>query len=348
MKAESKIKTAAIVPVYNVENYLNECIGSLLRQTMPFKSIIIIDDGSTDASGAMCDELARVEDSIVVVHKENEGLGFARNTGLEHVSGDIDFVMFIDSDDWLDLDAHEVLANCIDSSQIECVTSGFVKRDDRKRLLFSTALEDKVWHRDEIMGELIPKVCGSSPSASDSVPMSVCATLFKKSIIDNAGLRFVSERAVISEDFDFKVRYLAECSNVVTSSALKYNYRFNPRSLSTSYRSDRFGASLDFHDYGRELLARLGAGEDCETRLAKTLLIYVRAAFAQERASISGLSFAQRCSNIADMLHDRRLRSVIDRYPVGELGWKQRIFISCVRRKMATVLCVAADLGLLK
>lgn len=348
MKISQHIKTAAIVPVFNVEKYLEDCLSSLLRQTFPFNLIILIDDGSTDGSGTLCDDFAKSNDSIIVVHKENEGLGLARNTGLEHVPDDIDFVMFVDSDDWLELDAHETLTNCIDSSEIECVTSGFVKRNDHGRVLFTLELEDKAWHREEIIGSLIPRICGSSPSLSDSIPMSVCATLFKKSVIDDADLKFVSEREVISEDFDFKVKFLSRCSNVVTSSALKYNYRFNPESLSTSYRPDRFNASLDFYDYACELASSLGVCEECKTRLAKTMFIYVRSAFSQERSSISGLSFVQSCSNMAAMLCDRRLRAVVDKYPVNELGCKQRIFIICIRLKMVRILCFAAELGLLR
>lgn len=88
-----------IVPVYNVEKYLDQCVNSLINQTYDKIEIILVDDGSKDNSGRLCDEWAKKSNKIKAVHKKNAGLGMARNTGLEHVTGN--YVMFIDSDDYL-------------------------------------------------------------------------------------------------------------------------------------------------------------------------------------------------------------------------------------------------------
>ena len=89
-----------IIPVYNVKQYLRKCADSVLRQTYRHLEIILVDDGSTDSSGEMCDRLARQDDRIRVVHKRNAGLGMARNSGLDIAKGE--FVMFVDSDDFVD------------------------------------------------------------------------------------------------------------------------------------------------------------------------------------------------------------------------------------------------------
>lgn len=88
-----------IVPVYNVENYLKKCIDSIIRQTYKNLEIILVDDGSTDTSGKICDEYAKIDSRIKVIHKFNGGLSSARNVGIEHASGS--FISFIDSDDWV-------------------------------------------------------------------------------------------------------------------------------------------------------------------------------------------------------------------------------------------------------
>ena len=88
-----------IVPVYNVENYLNKCIDSIIKQTYTNIEIILVDDGSTDASGKICDEYAKIDNRIKVIHKFNGGLSSARNVGIEHANGN--FISFIDSDDWV-------------------------------------------------------------------------------------------------------------------------------------------------------------------------------------------------------------------------------------------------------
>ena len=90
-------KVSIIVPVYNVEKYLDECVKSILAQTYTDIEIVLVDDGSKDTSGAMCDEFKTQDDRIVVVHKENGGLSSARNAGMENASGA--YYIFVDSDD---------------------------------------------------------------------------------------------------------------------------------------------------------------------------------------------------------------------------------------------------------
>lgn len=100
---------SVIVPVYNVEQYLEKCVDSIINQTYKNLEIILIDDGSTDSSGQLCDHLAQKDSRIVVYHKENGGVSSARNLGLDKAQGD--YIGFIDSDDYIDPDMYEFLYN---------------------------------------------------------------------------------------------------------------------------------------------------------------------------------------------------------------------------------------------
>ena len=102
-------KITVIVPVYNVENYLNKCLDSLINQTYKNLEIIVINDGSTDNSGEICQEYAQKDNRIIYVEQENGGLSDARNAGLERMTGS--YVTFVDSDDWVEPDYVEVLHN---------------------------------------------------------------------------------------------------------------------------------------------------------------------------------------------------------------------------------------------
>lgn len=104
---QAKPLISVIVPVYNVEPYLRQCIDSIVGQTYPYLEIILINDGSTDASGAICDEYARLEPRIKVIHQANQGLSAARNRGVDLAKGE--YLSFVDSDDWLELDMYEEL-----------------------------------------------------------------------------------------------------------------------------------------------------------------------------------------------------------------------------------------------
>ena len=112
-----EIKLSIIVPVYNVEQYLDECIQSLLNQTLKNIEIILVDDGSPDNSPQMCDEYAKQDSRIKVIHKVNRGLGYARNSGLEISQGE--YVTFIDSDDYIDLKAYKTVCELMDSENLD-------------------------------------------------------------------------------------------------------------------------------------------------------------------------------------------------------------------------------------
>ena len=100
-------KISVIVPVYNVETYLEKCVESILKQTYTNLEILLVNDGSTDRSGELCDQLAQRDQRIRVIHKENGGLSDARNRGIEEAS--FDLIGFIDSDDYIDEDMYETL-----------------------------------------------------------------------------------------------------------------------------------------------------------------------------------------------------------------------------------------------
>ena len=102
-------KISIIVPIYNVEKYLDRCVRSLCNQTLQDIEIILVDDQSPDDCPRMCDEYAKQDSRIIVIHKKNGGLGYARNSGMKVATGE--YVAFVDSDDYVDLDMFESMYN---------------------------------------------------------------------------------------------------------------------------------------------------------------------------------------------------------------------------------------------
>ena len=117
-------KVSVIIPVYNTEKYLRECLDSICAQTYHGLEIILIDDGSTDESGDICEEWSRKDNRIRVFHQQNAGVSSARNAGLEVCTGDL--ISFVDSDDWLDLEMIEKLVGCLDENRADAAMCGFV------------------------------------------------------------------------------------------------------------------------------------------------------------------------------------------------------------------------------
>ena len=119
------LRVSAIVPVYNVEKFLERCVSSLVDQTLGFYEVILVDDGSTDSSGALCDRYAERFENIHVVHRPNGGLSEARNTGISVSTGD--FLTFIDSDDWISPIYNEVLCDALIETQSDISVCGHVR-----------------------------------------------------------------------------------------------------------------------------------------------------------------------------------------------------------------------------
>ena len=338
---------AVIVPVYNVRSYLAQCIDSLLAQTYPLAEILLVDDGSTDGSGELCDDLASVNSIVRAVHKKNAGLGYARNTGLDNIGVEADYVMFVDSDDWLEPNAVEVLIGSMGDIKADCVVGGHTKINDDGGIQFVFRLDDAVYVGDEVRTRLIPRLCGSAPSVSDSIPMSVCSSLFKYDLIRDNNLRFPSEREVISEDFVFKFNYLLCSQRVVVSDFTQYCYRTNQGSLTKSYRPDRFEACLHFYDVAYQMIQKAKLPSESIVRLQKVFLINLRMCISQERPRVSGLLRRQCFARIKGQLSDPRVQGVIKAYPVNELRWRQRIFARLVQRRASAVLLALSEIGCL-
>lgn len=346
-EGNNPIRVTAIVPVYNVEGYVRQCLDTLLAQTYPLEEIVLVDDGSTDSSGAICDEYAAAHDKITAVHKWNAGLGYARNTGLDSLACPSDYVMFVDSDDWLEEDAVEYLVRALGDEPTDCVIGGHTKKTAEGKTVFELKLENRRFESAEVQEKLLPRLCGSMPTSHDSVPMSACSALYRRSVIEENSLRFPSEREMISEDFVFKFYFLLHARTAVLSDFTGYCYRTVQGSLSTSYRPDRFEACVRFYKRAQEMVREEDLSEECLLRLDKTFFIYLRMCVKQERPKVSGSRREEALRSLRSMVSADVVQKAVESYPVSRLGIRQRFFVRLVERRRANVLLVLANAGVL-
>ena len=117
-------KISIIVPCYNVAPYLRRCVDSILNQTYSNFELILVDDGSTDKTGVLCDELEQLDGRIKVVHKQNGGLSDARNAGIDIADGD--FLAFVDGDDYLEINAYELMIAEMQDAEVTLVSAGMI------------------------------------------------------------------------------------------------------------------------------------------------------------------------------------------------------------------------------
>lgn len=209
---------SVIVPVYNVEQYLRKCLDSVISQTYTNLEIILVDDGSTDLGGRICDEYACQDNRITVIHKVNGGLGFARNSGLEICTGE--YVMFVDSDDWLAAEAVQVLYDRIvaDGSELAIGKHIEIYEDGSVSEACWEIKENKSLTKDDVLGQLYPK---------NILPVAAWGKLYKKSIFND--IRYTS--VCIAEDL-FLFPYIIErCGKISISTEIIYYYFQRSNSL---------------------------------------------------------------------------------------------------------------------
>lgn len=214
-------KISVIIPVYNVENYLKRCVDSVLNQTFGNLEVILVDDGATDNSPAICDGYASIDGRVKVIHRKNGGLSSARNAALDSkLTGD--FVAFIDSDDWIEPDMYEYMIGLADNTKADVVEVKlqYAYSDDEK---FDQPKENiNIYDKKQILDEFMD-------ATTRHGGFSCCINLFRKELLD--GVRFREGKK--SEDMDFKYIALSKAQRYVKSNQLKYYYFQHGESIST-------------------------------------------------------------------------------------------------------------------
>lgn len=216
-------KVSVIVPVYNVEKYLKRCLDSLINQTLSDIDIICINDGSKDSSLQILEQYAQKDSRIVIYSQENSGLSVARNTGLEHASGE--YIGFVDSDDWVDLDFYEKLYNSAKNNNADIAVADFIREHPNKKPKRLKLKEEKIYTTPEDKF-MICKVHREG---------CVWNKIYRTEFIHSINLKFVPK--MYYEDRDFTIRSLYFSKKLVTTPNTYYRYFVNPKSIVNKRRN---------------------------------------------------------------------------------------------------------------
>lgn len=342
MRKRNLSLVSIIVPIYNVEKYLEECIQSILTQTYENLDIILVDDESPDKCPEICEYYAKQDSRISVIHKKNGGLGYARNSGLDIAKGE--YVMFVDSDDYLIKTAVETLVKCAHEYDAQFVKAAFKKVDDNKNILFEKTQQFKIFDKTSIEYELRPRMLGSSPTKSDSIEMSVWATLYDMNTIKTTNLRFDSERVIVSEDMPFNLSYLSYCDTALMIDKVIYYYRYNPNSLTERYIPNKFNRIVDMFNQIQHRFPILTTRESI--RLSRLFFVYLKK-YIKLELTRPNASNAEIIDGIKSICKNPQTISMIKNYPITKIPIKQRIFIYLVKNNSAAILFICSKVGLM-
>ncbi len=215
---------SVIIPVYNVEKYLEQCLAGVVGQSYKNLEIILVDDGSSDGSPAICDTYAAKDERVIVYHNPNHGPSYSRNFGIDHSRGE--YLLFIDSDDWVDENYVANLVKAIEETHSELAISPYYFAYPDRSVLDSVDEKKLTGVLAEDLARLYRLTAGP------------CCKLYRRDIVCNKDIRFVLGRSY-SEDRVFNYHYLQSIQTYVYVDIPQYHYRQNGRPSLSKQKSEK-------------------------------------------------------------------------------------------------------------
>lgn len=322
----NKPKVSVIVPVYNAEKYLKCCIDSLLNQTLKDIEIILVDDGSPDHCPAMCDGYAKQDQRVKVIHKKNEGQGYARNSALEIATGG--YIAFVDSDDYIESDAYQKLYSIAMDTKVDGVYFSCQRFDDRGNTWKVTNTQKEMQYpTKEVIRGFILDMIANTPNAKNDrdILSSVWSVLYRHDIIKRYALKFKSERDYNGgEDLLFNLDYLMHSSNVITIPNAFYNWRTSLSSYSHTIKPDDIIKKYGIYQYILDILKTNNFGAEGYLRATRFFIGYSRSGIRQYIQS--SLSKKEKINWLKEVMSYPVWRDIASLFPYKQLPMKYALY----------------------
>lgn len=322
---DKKPCVSIIVPVYKVEKYLERCLNTIRNQTLENLEVILVDDGSPDRCPGICDDAAKEDARIRVIHKENEGPGLARNTGLEAARGE--YIYFVDSDDYLEKTAVEILYCAAKDKNLDICLAGITLITGEKQTKKVPKYAGRIFTQPQIVGMVLTDMLGTAPEekVDCTVRMSVWQGIYRRSWLEQNGIRFVSNGIYLSEDILFhldclplagRLGYLEECIYChVEDNAASWTHRYHKDYLKR---------------HGLQYLEELRRTEQFENaaqmrrRIQRTYIGNARVCLQQLVGARDSMERQEFKRELKELVGDPVLQEVLREFPYRRTPWKQR------------------------
>lgn len=325
-------KVSIIVPVYKVEQYLKRCVDSLINQTLTDIEIILVDDGSPDNCPQMCDEFAKQDPRIKVIHKQNGGLSSARNAGIEASTGE--YLGYIDSDDYAEQDMFEKLYNCAVVNKVDFVMADYyrISADNKKKKTLD--IREGFYTKKDIENEIFPMLI-MRENVDFGPLLSVWHCLYKTDFIKQNNLFFDNE-IKWSEDCIYSaiLGYKANSFYYMKDECV-YNYIQNSGSISTSYKPLSWRVYCLMNEKLRNFFENK-VDFDFSRQLDIHILYFACNVCSQLK--YSDYSFLQRYKVRKSVLHTPCFKNVMKGFKLPNVNIKFKIVLWLMKKKQAFLL----------
>ncbi|QOR65483.1 glycosyltransferase [Cytobacillus suaedae] len=318
---------SVIIPVYNVEKYLSRCIDSVLNQTFQDFEIILINDGSTDQSGMICNEYVQKDQRISVIHKKNARVSAARNDGLKKAKGK--YVSFVDSDDWIEPDMYKQMVHKAEELTLDFIMCDYKKKSDEYEDKRTQPIRSGYYSREDIKNELFQcLIMFEHIEFPPTISNWVC--LFKLEFLIAHEL-FYYEDIHYCEDSIFGSKIMFHANNFYyLKNHHYYNYFYNPNSTTNTYNNKKWSNYLKINDRLIEYFNNKTNEFDFSRQIKVNMLYFTLNTLGQ----ISPKSIDNRISCIKDIMSHPKVTEIFRGFNLPKVSWKTKVAILLIKYKM--------------
>jgi len=335
MQTKKKVLFSVIVPVYNVEKYLHQCVNSILGQTFSGFELILVDDGSSDDSPNICDQYGSADKRVTVIHQKNGGHTAARFKGLAIASGE--YIFFVDSDDWIELNALELVHNSLAKNDADIVTfDNYYNYFDRQTIV-RQSIPTGCFNKSDLMKKIYPRMIYSGNFFTYGVHASMANKVFRRSIIE-PNMAYVDKRIKIGEDGVATFASFLDAEKVCNlKNKCLYHCRNDNVSVTRSYCRGQFDSAVVLVDVLRQVNSEKSV-YDLSEQIDYYLLYHVRSVFVEEFYFKHSEGLLARYRLLKRVANDADVQRVCLATSIGDMPKTSKWFFGLLRKKHMILL----------
>jgi glycosyltransferase involved in cell wall biosynthesis len=340
------IQISVIVPVYNADLYIKLCVSSILSQTIKDIQVILVDDGSTDRSGMLCDEFAASDSRVKVIHKMNEGAASARNAGIEVALGE--YIGFVDADDWIEQDMYEVMLSNAKEYNSDAVFCDYIAESSTKiQTVNVNSGRQHIYDKQEIKEIFLPYFFGYKYNELSNYKnyctfadynSYIWLCIYKRDIIKKAAITFPSERIYFNEDNLFNLSFIYNSKVITHVEKYFYHYRTNESSFTKTFNHKYFENKLNKYDYLQNFIINNNLENSyCERLDIKICIETIN--LINYYINSKALSFKDKYKNIRLIINTPLISKALNNFDIKQLSLSQmKMFLYFAKKKAYLIL----------
>lgn len=339
---KNNIRVSVVVPIYNKERYLCECVESVRNQSYKNIEIVLVDDGSTDNSGLLCDEFKKKDARITVIHQKNAGVSAARQRGVKETTGN--YVMFIDGDDWIDQNCIETMVSELVENRVDLVCCGYSREHSGKKFETHIFDSDTVFRSEDYIIKFYRRFFGiignelSAPEKADSI-VSCCMKIYPRDVLDKGW--YVDHREVGScEDALLNITTLIYLNSAKYIDKCFYHYRKDNRdSITYTYRPKLITQWSILYNYMEDLISKYNLppvfNKALQNRIALSTIGY-----GLTEISAPNKSYLKKVKTFREVLNRSEYRAAFQQLEFKYISGKWKIYFLLCKYRFCSLLII--------